>query len=202
MKKIAVLGGTFNPIHNGHLNLALNAKKELSLDKVFFVPTNISPHKDNEVILDANTRLEMCRLAIQDYQYFEVSDIEILRQGISYTYQTLSVLKKNFPYDKIFLIVGADMFMTLESWKNTEKIFELSVICTVARGAYDIEKLNDHAKILKSFGAEIYILNITECTISSTEVRDRVLKKQKISDLVPTRVEEYILKNKLYMGAI
>lgn len=202
MRKIAVLGGTFNPIHNGHLNLALNAKKKLYLDKVFFVPTNISPHKDNEIILDAKTRLEMCGLAIQDYPYFEVSDIEILRQGISYTYQTLSVFKKNFPYDKIFLIVGADMFMTLELWKNAEKIFKLSAICTVTRGAYDIEKLNDHAKILKSFGAEIYILNITECNISSTEVRDRVLKKQKISDLVPTRVEEYILKNKLYMGAI
>ena len=112
-KRIAMFGGTFNPIHNAHINLALAFIKKLKLDKLLLIPTGVPPHKTDLDIIYGEHRLNMCRLAVQDYKKIEVSDIEVKRGGKSYTADTLRQLKEIYPDSEFFVIMGADMYMTL-----------------------------------------------------------------------------------------
>ena len=151
--KIAMFGGSFNPIHNGHIMLANAFQKELSLDKVLIIPTYIPPHKQRDYSVSPQQKLEMCRLAVKDMPFAEVSDIEIKRQGASYTYMTLQELRKIYPHDELYLITGADMFMTIHQWKNPEIIFALATICGVPRNDDDISDLEKQAEFLHTLGA-------------------------------------------------
>lgn len=200
MKKIAIFGGTFNPIHNGHISVALNFLDALSLDQIFFVPTNISPHKIGLGVVDPVMRFQMCKIALQRHLRFRVSDIELLRRGVSFSYQTLQTFQDMFPYDEIYFIIGADMFMTVESWMKPEKIFEISTVCTVPRDNYDFDLLKAHAKKLKTLGAKVFILSKAVSEVSSSFIREKVLNHEDISSFVPRGVENFILKNNLYVG--
>ena len=198
--KIAMFGGSFNPIHNGHIMLANAFQKELSLDKVLIIPTYIPPHKQRDYSVSPQQKLQMCRLAVKDIPFAEVSDIEIKRQGASYTYMTLQELRKIYPHDELYLITGADMFMTIHQWKNPEIIFALATICGVPRNDDDISDLEKQAEFLHTLGAKTKILNVNIMTVSSTQIRKNISHGKKIFGLVPPSVEDYILKNGLYIG--
>ena len=172
--------------------------KELFLDKVLIVPTYIPPHKQRDNSVLPQQKLEMCRLAVQNLPFAEVSDIEIRRQGASYTYLTLQELSKLYQNDELFLITGADMFMTIHEWKHPEVIFRLATICGVPRNDSDISQLKKQASYLHTLGAKAKVLNAGIMTVSSTEIRNNVRQGKSITGLVPPEVERYILEHSLY----
>ena len=200
MDKIGVFGGTFNPIHNGHLNLAMNALKEFNLKKIFFIPTYISPHKCIEDHVSSNDRLQMCKIATANYKNFEVLDIEVARKGISYTVDTLISLKKMFPTDQLFLIMGQDSFFDILSWKEYKKIFTLCTLLVMRRDTTDYLSLKNQMDILSNLGASVNFLNAEKYTVSSTAIRNKIKENRNVLDLIPLKVWSYINENELYAG--
>lgn len=199
MSRTGIIGGTFNPIHNGHILLALYCKEKLNLDSVIFIPTYNPPHKSDKDLVSEFHRLNMCNIAVQSYDYFSVSDIEIKRKGKSYTYETLISLKEIYPDDTLYFITGADMFLTLEKWKNPEIIFEKAIIAAVPRNSSDSEILNSHyQEFLKPLGAKACILDEPVLSVSSTFIRENIDNYDLIKSLIDRNVYEYIVKNNLY----
>lgn len=198
MQKIAIYGGTFNPIHNGHIHLAKQFARLLDLDKVILIPTYVPPHKQDVGLTPAEDRLAMCRLAASD-PIFEVSDIEILREGLSYTVDTLQELKMQYPESEFYLLTGEDMFVTIRNWYRAETICSLATICAAPRGTAGLEPLLQYARVLEQNGAKTIIKNIDYLPISSTMVRSAVKNGESISGLVPPAVADYIVKNNLYL---
>ena len=197
--KIGILGGTFNPIHNGHIQLAQYCKNELLLDKIFLIPTYTPPHKISKDLADETHRLTMCSLASENLDDFEVCDIEIKRQGKSYTFETLISLKELYPDDEFYLIMGADMFLTLDKWKNPESIFANAVIITIPRNDSDKEELESYYNaVIRDMGAKAVILPNNVQTVSSTFIRENIGDYNTISDLIDKKVYEYIISNNLY----
>lgn len=199
MEKIGIYGGTFNPIHNGHLHLARCFVQRLGLDRVILIPTNVPPHKAAKDLVNAQDRLKMCALAAQ-IEGFQVSDVEIARQGPSYTRDTLLVMAERFPDSELYLITGEDMFLTVESWRDPGLIFQLAVLCAAPRSSGGIGALSKHAARLRQFGARTVVEDIEYLPISSTMIRDAVKSGQSITGLVPASVEEYIREHQLYQG--
>ena len=196
--KIGMFGGSFNPIHNGHIELAKAMYKELKLDKLLIMPSYIPPHKFVDSAAFPDQRFEMCCLAAKDIDSFEVSNIEIKRQGASYTYLTLKELKAIYPEDELYLLMGAEMFMTLQDWKKPEVIFRLAEVCCVPRNDDDITKLSAQAEKLNKMGAKTRVLDAGVMTVSSTEIRRKVRNGEDISGLVAASVEKYIKEHYLY----
>lgn len=197
--KTGVFGGSFNPIHNGHIELAKIFYKELELDRLLIVPSYIAPHKFVDKAIFPDQRFEMCALAAKDIEGFEVSNIEIKRHGASYTYLTLKELHSIYPDDELYLITGADMFMTIHQWKKPEVIFQLATVCGVPRNDDDIAALNKQAEYLASLNARTRILDAAVMTVSSTEIRQKVKAGEDISDLVDPDVKKYIKDHHLYL---
>lgn len=198
--KIAMFGGSFNPIHNAHISVAAAFIKKLKLDKLIFIPTATPPHKSDDEMLSAEHRLEMCKLAAEGIKKAEVSDIEIKRKGKSYTVDTLKQLKELYPNGELYLITGADMFLTLQDWCSPEEIFSLAAVCTVPRNDADYEVLKAHEKKLNEMGAKTFILDIKRIDISSSKIRNRVFNDKSISEFVDEKVEKYIYANYLFMN--
>lgn len=196
--KTGIFGGSFNPIHNGHIELAKKFYKELGLDRLLIVPSYIPPHKFVDTPVFPDQRFEMCCLAAEGIEGLEVSNIEIKRHGASYTYLTLKELHSLYPDDELYLITGADMFMTLQDWKKPEVIFEISTVCGVSRNNDNTAALEKHAEYLKSLGARTVVLDAEIMTVSSTEIRRRVRNKEDISGLVDSKVKRYIKDHNLY----
>ncbi len=197
--KTAIFGGSFNPIHNGHIQLVNTFIDNLRLDRAIIIPAYVSPFKEKDNSVMPEQRLEMCRLAFEDNKKVEVSDIEIRRGGASYTYMTLAELSEKYKGDEFFLITGADMFMSVHTWKHPEIIFRIATICGIPREGEDIYSLHRQAEYLKKLGAKTEILDISVMTVSSTEIRRKIREGRSISGLVPEAVENYIRKNKLYL---
>lgn len=197
-KRVAMFGGSFNPVHLGHIGLAREYIKTLRLDKMLIVPTYIPPHKKTNEMADALHRYNMCSIAFENVSNTEISDIEIKRQGASYTADTLKQLKEIYADSELFLITGADMFMTIQDWKNPQEIFKLAVICTAPRDNTNYTELRQHEKYLNSLGAECVVLSEPIMQVSSTQIRHYVKQGKRITDLTGERVEEYIIKNGLY----
>ncbi len=198
MQKIAIYGGTFNPIHNGHIHLAKQFARLLGLDKVILIPTRVPPHKQATDLAPAKDRLALCRLASSD-PIFEVSDLEIRRDGLSYTVDTLLELKQRYPESELYLITGEDMFVTISDWYRAKTIYSLATICAAPRSTAGLEPLLQYGRILEQNGAKTIIKNIDYLPISSTMVRNAVKNGESISKLVPPAVADYIVKNKLYL---
>ncbi len=196
--KTAVFGGSFDPIHNGHIELLRVCIRALQPDRTLVIPAAVSPFKLDRSGTSAAHRLEMCRLAFEYDESITVSDIEIKREGPSYTFLTLRELKAQDPEGTIFLITGADSFLTIQDWKNPEEIFRSAVIAAVPRNSDDIGVLEEHAAKLKALGAETLVLDAHVMTVSSTQVRDCVKNGEDISGLVPDRVRDYIILHGLY----
>lgn len=191
-KKIGILGGTFDPIHLGHLVLAEQVKEKLKLDQVIFIPCLRSPHKTRQKLSPAQDRFRMTRLALEDNSGFSVSDIELKRKGLSYTVDTLRELKKLHPHSQIYFLTGSDVVHELDAWKHPEQIYRLAKVVIATRPGFDeFDRRNRFAK--KSI-----VVPITGIGVSSSEIRQRVKKGKSITYLVPSRVEDYIKKKKLY----
>ncbi len=195
--KLAVFGGAFNPVHNGHVALAKHIKENIGADKVLIVPSFMSPHKSSEGLISGEDRLNMCRLAFEGLEGFEVSDIEIMRSDISYTANTLIDLKEEYHQSEIYLFMGADMFITVRDWYRPDIIFSLCTLCTVPRGDIEREELLKKAKEYEEIGAKCIVLDAPLCDVSSTELRNG-----EKSGYMPERVYEYIKAKGLYNGKI
>ena len=186
--KIGILGGTFNPVHIGHLILAEEAREKLGLDKIIFIPTALPPHKDNLNIAPAIDRLKMLKLATKSNKFFAVSDIEIKRQGRSYTIDTLKVLKLKYPKDELYFIIGSDLLEYLNEWKDLSQIIKMVKFVATTRPGYPLEKIPDY----------IQTLPIRAVDVSGFEVRQCVAQNKSFGYLVMDKVFDYIKKRKLY----
>nr|WP_302119947.1 nicotinate-nucleotide adenylyltransferase [uncultured Ruminococcus sp.] len=197
--KTGVFGGTFNPVHKGHIMLAEYCMDSVGLDRIIMIPTAVPPHKISNNLASENDRLNMCKLACRGKENFFVSDIEIKRQGKSYTYETITQLKEIYPDDHLYTIMGADMFLTLDRWKNPEIIFEKSSIITIPRDEENKHELeNFYNKVLKAMGASSVILPNPVMSVSSTFIRENLDNFNLISDMLDKGVYDYIIKNNLY----
>ena len=199
MKKVGIIGGTFNPIHLGHLILAECAYDEFDLDEILFIPTGISHFKDPSIVLDKKTRITLTGEAIGENPHFALSTIETDRPGNSYTSETLDILKKENPDTEYYLIIGADSLFQIEQWKCTTDIIKNDVIIAAKRkGQSTKEFLDKIEEIKQKYEADIRLLPCTYIDISSTEIRERIKTGKSIRYLVPEVTEKYIKKHHLY----
>lgn len=194
MSKIGIFGGSFNPIHNGHIYVTENVKNMLKLDDIIFIPTGIAPHKNNKDFASKEHRYNMVKLAVNDK--FTVSDIEVKTDRICYTVDTMSEIKKKYPDDDLYYIIGADSLISFMEWREPLKLFKMLHIVVVDREGAEIDEVADDYR--KKYGAKITVCHIDEYDVSSTEIRNMIRKTGKCKGLIPEKVEEYILKNKLY----
>ncbi len=226
--RIGIFGGTFNPIHNGHLLVAEETKEQFDLEEVIFIPLAQPPHKEEGETLDSRYRLEMVRLAANNYPHFKVSTIEIDRGGKTYSIETLSELRKNYGEDsELFFILGIDSFLDIVNWKDFKTLLTLSHFIVVSRPSYRFQNLLHQpilqeilskedagieeklikldkgelsgAKVSMEGGRFLFLCRISCCEISSTEIRSRLREKKNIKYLLPEAVESYIINNKLYI---
>ena len=199
MKKTGILGGTFNPIHNGHLLLAETARQYCGLDEILLIPSGCSYMKEQSEILPGSIRLQIVKLAASENPYFKVSDIEVRREGNSYTFETLLELKKQDPDQQLFYIVGADTLFHMESWKSPEIIFKNTVTLAAVRDGFLDDKLNDQNRYLSDkYGADIRFLPSLHMEISSTDIRNRCRRGNSIRYLVPESVRLFLEESRLY----
>ena len=191
--KIAILGGTFDPPHLGHLILADTVLKELNYDKVLFIPSKIPPHKNISGEVSNEDRLNMLKLSIEDDKRFSFDDYELKSEGISYSIKTLNYLYQNYNIDgKIALIIGADLIKNFHKWKEPEKISELTNIVAVNREENDnLDKEN-----IEKYNIKIIIA--PRIDISSTLIRERIKKNKAFRYFLNNKVYDYIISNKLY----
>lgn len=199
MSRIGILGGTFNPIHNGHIQMAKYSHDAAKLDKVILMPTFVPSHKESANLVSCEHRFNMCRLASAELPYAEVSDFEIKLEGKSYTYRTLELLKSQNKNDEFFFIVGADMFLSMQNWKNPEIIFELATVIAIPRDEDSVSQLSNHYEnVLKKMGAKAIVLKDSVLTVSSTYIRDNIDNQSALQSLIDSRVYNYIKENNLY----
>lgn len=191
--KTAIFGGAFNPIHKGHISLALTLKEKIGAHRVIFIPSNISPHKSSEYLVSGEDRLKMAELAVEGYEGFEVSDLEIRKKDVSYTFETLRLLKERYPDDELFLFVGADMYMTLDSWRNADEIMQSVTVCTVPRDDVDKDRLTNKKREYDLRGAKSIIADMPLTDISSSEIR-----RGEKSEFLDEKVLKYINEHGLY----
>lgn len=211
MKKIGVMGGTFNPIHNGHLAVARAAKEQFSLEKVLFMPSGVPYMKDQRAVLPIQTRCEMTALAIRDISGFELSRLEAAdaaQKRNTYTCDTLRKLKTSDPGAAYYFIMGADSLYAMEDWKNPALIFQSCTVLAAVRREEGMEepqqdRLRKQADYLREkYSASIEILEFAGMDISSTQIREKVRRGESLQGLVPEAVEAYIRQNRLYENEI
>ena len=197
MKRIGILGGTFNPPHNGHIHAARQTKDALGLDGIWLMPDNIPPHKAMPAgSPDTCQRLEMTRLAAQEIPDAEVCELELYRGGRSYTVDTMTELTHRYPETAFHFIMGTDMLLTLDSWYRPQDICRLCALAVVAREDDDHEALEAAAqKYRLLWNARIDLVDCPALPMSSTELRT---DPEACRAMVPDRVWEYIQKNRLY----
>ena len=193
-----IFGGTFNPVHEGHLHIARAFRKTMQLDTVLWIPTKVPPHKAAEDLALPEQRLEMCRLACRGEEVFQVSDLEIRREGKSYTADTLEELHEMYPKATFCLLMGEDMFLTLLNWYKPDTILRLAEICAVPRSVGHEVRLEEQAHVLREKGATVFLEQIPYLPLSSTEIREAVREGRSIRGKVPPLVEEYIRSRGLY----
>ena len=190
MKRIGILGGTFNPIHMGHLAIAQVSRERLSLDKVYFVPTNIPPYKSSRSVISSLHRYNMVNLAIKGNPFFGVSDFEIKREGKSYSIDTVEHFKKVFSKNaKLFFIVGEDAFMTLHTWRKIEEISKLVTFVVVNRPGFKDKQPKIKSKAIVMPGLDI----------SSSAIRRDLRSGKTVKYFLPEKVLGYIKKKKIYV---
>lgn len=198
--KVGILGGTFNPIHHGHLIIAEYTREYLDFDKILFIPTGIPPHKDRFQVLNGKTRSEMVSLAIESNPRFECSNIEIDKNGTSYTIDTINLLKKKRPKEEFHLIIGGDSLLELNSWKGFEELIDsVDIIVADRYGAYGKSIIKEIDRLNKKRKKKIINLSTPIIDISSTEIRKKVQEGRSIKYLTPENVEEYIMERGLYI---
>lgn len=202
MSKIGILGGTFDPIHNGHLWLGKKAYEEYGLDWIWFMPSGCPPHKTDHHVTSQSLRQDMVRLAIEPFSCFRYSDFEIRRQGFTYTAQTLQLLDEAYPLDQFYFIIGADSLYQIEKWYHPEQVMARAVLLVAMREyEKDHPSINGQISHLKeTYGAKILRLHCGEMNISSAMIRQMAGEGKDITPYVPPKVAAYIREHKLYQG--
>ena len=200
MRRIGIMGGTFDPVHNGHLLLGKQAYLEYGLDTVWYMPSHIPPHKRDHRIAEAEDRVNMLKLALADQPYCSVSDFELMREGTTYTAQTLALLKERYPDDRFYFIIGADSLYQIESWYEPERVLKLASFLVSGRDYENAGRtLAEQAAYLeRKYGAEIRILHNEEVDISSAEIRRRISEGKEVIKDLPEPVLRYITEHGLY----
>ena len=201
MRKIGIMGGTFNPIHIGHLLLAEWAMTEAGLDEVWIIPAGFPYQKSKDNILPGTERLHMAELAILGNRRMRCLDLELRREGYTYTYETMEELKGFYPDYEFFFIMGADCLFSLEDWKEPEKILENSTLIVAVRNDTSMEKMEEKRnELIQKYGGEIILLPFIRTAISSSEIRKRVSEGKSIRYMVPDSVKDYIEEKGFYRG--
>ncbi len=194
--KVGIFGGTFDPIHTGHLIAAEQARCEVGLDEVWFIPSNHPPHKEQKSILSWDHRSKMVSLAIAAHPFFRLLPIEHERAGLSYTFDTIISLKNKYPTYHFYFILGTDMVVDLPNWYKTDELSQLVSFIGLKRSGYTIEEEAAHKISL----FHIQWISMIEVEISSTLIRERTKDNRSIRFLVPDAVRVYIEENRLYEG--
>ena len=198
--KIGVLGGTFSPIHNGHIIVAEETRAKLDLAEVLFVPAGQPWLKEDSHILAVEHRVQMVRLAIRDKPYFKLSNIEADRDGPSYTVDTMTELRVQFGNGyELFFILGWDNLAQLPQWREPSRLIEMCQLVVVPRPGYSLPDLTTFEAAIPGISERVIILDKPEIDISASDIRKRVARGLSISHLVPEPVERYIRQNKLYL---
>ncbi|KXZ40129.1 nicotinate-nucleotide adenylyltransferase [Alkalithermobacter thermoalcaliphilus JW-YL-7 = DSM 7308] len=199
LKKIGIMGGTFNPIHYGHLSTAEHIREKFELDKIIFIPSSDPPHKNYSLVIDKIHRYNMCVLGTYTNSNFYVSDIEIQRGGKSYTVDTLTEIKQIYTHSKVYFITGADALCEIETWKDVSGLFQKAIFIGATRPGFIFEKVKDQVSyFIQKYNAQIFFEKVPLLDISSTELREKIKNFQTIKYLLPEDVEKYIDKYKLY----
>jgi nicotinate-nucleotide adenylyltransferase len=197
--RVGILGGTFNPPHIGHLVCAQEAYRQFELDRVLLIPARIPPHKPVEHEPGAHHRLELCRVAVVDDDRFEVSELELRRDGPSYTVDTLKELSTEAPNNELFLIVGGDIAAGLPRWREPERVLDLATLSIAKRRGTARSSIDTALGGLRG-GDRARFFDMPRIGVSSTMVRRRVLSGQPIRYLVPDAVRAYIERHGLYLN--
>ncbi len=198
-KRIGIMGGTFDPLHYGHLVAAEMARHEFALEKVIFIPTGNPPHKVGRRVTSPGDRYEMVKRAVQDNSFFEVSDLEIQRKGYSYTVDTLKELHELYPQHELYFITGADAFREIFTWREVQSVLSLSHFIGASRPGFDPhEFLEELKRDYPEFLPHMHLFDVPALAISSTDIRSRVKEGKPIRYLLPESVRLYIEKTGLY----
>ena len=190
MSKVGIFGGTFDPIHLGHLITAQSVREIRNLDKIIFIPAFISPHKSEVKTSSPEDRLNMIKLSVNDISFFDYSDMEIKKGGVSYTVDTLRELKKQ--YDELEFIIGYDNIFSFHTWKDPDEILKLAKIIVLKRKSSHPPPFKDE------YYRQAVFVETRGIEISATDIRERVKNEMPINFLVPLNVMEYIYNHKLY----
>ena len=196
MEQIAIYGGTFNPVHLGHLHLAAKAQAALGFDRLLFIPARIPPHKAAVDLAPGAARLEMLRLAAAEIPNAQVSDIELKSKGKSYTIYTLEKLAVLFPKSQLTLLMGSDMLLTFDQWFRWRDILKLAALAVLAREADELPALRRKAAALAP--GRVTVIPAEPLPVSSTQIRRMIQGGRDPSALLPPSVADYIAANKLY----
>lgn len=198
-EKIGIMGGTFNPIHIGHLILAEQALDQYELDKILFMPSKKPPHKVNQPIESDYHRLELVKLAIENHPRFSISTMELEREGMTYTVDTLKILTKQYPNKKFFFIVGGDSIFQLETWYKPEEIMKMTHILAASRYGITEKRMIDQIQyLMEKYHGSIELLKIPIIDISSNMIRTSISQGKSVRYYLPYSVLEYIINHGLY----
>ena len=198
-RKIGILGGTFDPIHNAHLLLGESAREQFGLDRVIFIPNNLAHLPNRTEVASGENRYQMVKMAIKDNPYFTCSRIEIDKDGGTYTYNTIQELKLMYPGDELFLILGGDSVIGIDNWYMAKELLQSCTILAAVREDDDLAALDKKRKELgDQIGADIRLLKFNRIDISATEVRNRVRTGRSIRYMVPDEVIEFLCIKGLY----
>jgi nicotinate-nucleotide adenylyltransferase len=196
--RLGILGGTFDPVHRGHLALAGAARDELDLDRVLFVPAGQPWRKADRRITSAEYRLAMLRLVLEEDETFEIATLELEREGPSYAADTLEALRRARPNDELFFVLGEDALLDLPNWARPGRILELAVLAVARRAGEERKAVEEAMRRLPGLLDRAVWLKMSLVDVSGTEIRDRVRRGLPIGDLMPRVVEAYILEHRLY----
>ena len=195
--KIAIYGGSFNPIHKGHIKVACCALEECSLDKVVFMPNARPPHKDAVDMISAEHRYNMVSIAIADYDKFEISDYEMNQEKNSYTIDTMRYMKSKTDAE-LYFIIGADSLYTLYKWKSYESLIRECRFIVADRNCYEGSDLKSAADAINRKGGSVTLISMPKTDVTSTMIRDCISACRDVSAYLPDKVNDYIRSNKLY----
>ena len=217
--RIGIFGGTFDPIHKGHLSIARETRRRMKLDRVIFVPSGLPPLKSQRLVQNPRDRMAMVRLAIANDPYFDFSDLEVNRSGKSYTVETVATFGRQCPGADIFFILGIDAFLEIESWKGADRLLGMCHFVVVSRHGFFFQQMRRVTKLIRidpdilvaldqgkrmrkqvllKKGKSLFLLKLPPCAISSTLIRERLKSRQDVKNFLPGAVKSYILKNRLF----
>ena len=199
-KRLGIIGGTFNPVHIGHLLLAEWALDFAELDQILFIPTGFPYLKKEPPVLGGEERLRMVEMAVSHREDFLCSDIEVKRKGHTYTYETLEALSETYPDSRFFFIAGADCLETIEHWRYPEKIFKSCTLIAAIRSGTSLAEMKiKKLELTKRYSADILLMPFPDLAISSTNIRERIKQGKSIRYLLPDNIIKYIKDNSLYI---